>query len=461
LVYKDYDILTPEQRLAFETNPTPQRNRGISVAESELQLVRYNFIYDGKQQHTYLYLPYMHNDAIIINGKRHAIQRGIVEQVFSRTNDGISMRITRAPLRFTRTTIFKMVSAVTGEFVNEFVIGTSGLHLKKRRAKPGIELTIIHYLLCRFDFVSTLARFRLSPEDVQFVKYIGTDTEDFEYYLAKKPSKLNDVYLRVRKSVLEDGTARKFIANLLYVLSHFSRHAVEDLYDQSCSVWRVMLGKIIHGDVSDAQALNNINSHLFSFDIYLDLDTQIRLNRFGVKVNGIYELLTYIFVNIDRIMVRTTHQDLYTKRIDVAEGVLVKAVVQRIWQRFYRFEKQAARMQEKDVRSMLAISPMQISRIYASDNIITSPAVYGDNWAIAYGMTAMQMTGSRKANPQAPESRFHPSIAVVKTLISFSGQNPGATGSINPFLEITPDGGIVRPDYADTIDPMVKFLPFQ
>jgi hypothetical protein len=54
---------------------------------------------------------------------------------------------------------------------------------------------------------------------------------------------------------------------------------------------------------------------------------------------------------------------------------------------------------------------------------------------------------------------MHPSIPVVETMYACKGSSPGVTGLINPFVPISEEGGIVKPDYAARMDKLLDYLP--
>jgi hypothetical protein len=50
-------------------------------------------------------------------------------------------------------------------------------------------------------------------------------------------------------------------------------------------------------------------------------------------------------------------------------------------------------------------------------------------------------------------------MPVVESIIAFSGSTPGLTGTLNPYLPIDRQGGVVCPDYAEDISEITKYLP--
>lgn len=460
--YIGYEVVRPEERTIFEMGKS---TRKICFWTSELLLMKYKFRHEGRVIPSYIYVPYLVDNMLVIKSKIFAIHKGISEQVFSRRQekhgDGIMIRPIRARIPFTRKHSYLMKSANTDYRSTEFII-TAGLH-HRAGSKSSIDKTIILYLLCKFGFANVLHQFGMSTDDVGFCDHINQQDTECEYFPAKKVSRnsQNSLYLRVKRHVLDNKIWRKVIGNLLYTLVYFDIQTVDDLYDPSGSIYRVMLGKIISPNDRHASqilhARNAADTHIASVDIFLDPITRKRFNRFGVKVDDIYQLLYYVFVEIDRIMVNSPPQDLYTKRIDVTDSILIKAYAEMIFRNFYR-ANQRHNLRSKEVSSLVKFKPMAISAAYSSRRrgsgrvISTAPSIYNDSQLVSSLIFKIRHAGGA-------EQRFHPSMAYVESIVAFSGENIGQTGSINPFCIIDADGGIVRQDYCDDIDDLLPDLP--
>lgn len=455
MVFVDSAVLSPEARIAFEI----KHNKGVPIARSEFELVAFNFTYRGIPYTTHLYMPYLFQDMIVIQDKKYAIQRGITERVFSRTPGGVTVRVIRAPLQFIRADTYRLVSAVSGDYSNEFIYATNLYLDQRQRSRKGVVPTILLYLLCKFGFTSTMSQFGLGATDLSFTKEIGEDTEEFDYYVAKKPTRHPDLYLRVRRTVLADPLGRKIVANLLYTLTGYSMQTIQGMTDPQGDIFRIMLGRILRPNEPELAALGHVNTHMFSVDIFIDQLSRDRINEFGVAINDIYDLLKYVLIEMDRLMVSSTSNSLYDTRIDHIDGLLAQTMVRRIYLRFYNIAKRIGKLKEQDIGTLFRMPPMMISGIYQSDNVIT-PTFYGNGW-LNVGCLKLRQTGQygRVANPQAPESRFDASFPVVESIGVFSGKNPGVTGLINPHLPITKGGAVIRPDYAKELDELQDVLP--
>lgn len=457
--YVGMKVIEPEVRAGMEID----YKKGCPVTSSELLLMEYQFAYAGKEYNVPLYIPYLKNDVIVIEDTNYVLQRSIKEKVFSKTTSGLTMKVIRQPIPFYRNRTYRLESVTDDWYSNQYVPTTS-IHRIKSTHRKMIDATIIHYLLCKFGFIGTLARFGLTESDVAFVPSISGDVEEYRYFAAKKAKTLKqvDLFLKVKKSCLQEATISKLIASILYTITAFHKHQIGDLYEASGTVFRIMLGKIIYGSASqEIQCKSKIDTHIASLDTYLDPITRKRLFSYNIVVNDIYDMLQYVFVEIDRISRETAHTDLYNTRIDVMEELLVETIVSSIYNRWYRAETDPKKLTEGEVKKILNFSRDLITKLHLSRIVQKNPPAYGDNSLVGWQIQKIRQSGLSTSGKiiKSPDHRFHPSMAAVETLISFSKSNPGAGGAINPHLQISENGSVIRQDYSDEIDDLADFLP--
>ena len=461
----EYQILSPEDRVKFELRSTPSKSSRpkIPLTVSHLRLVRYTVRFQGEYLHTNLYTPYMFDDMLHIQGKWSMVRKVILEQTFSRVTekdkDGMSVSPIRVNLVFNRRDVFKIVSYTNpGAFYRHFLVTARLFHGPIRNRI--CHTTILHYMLAKFGFAKTLTKFGLSKTDISFTPEVGHDLDTYEYFAAKqfddKVEAGPGLFLRVRRTLLGEDQSLKFVVNLLYVLHVFKIQTMENVYAEEGSIWKVMLGIIILEDRAEPKAYSNAESHLRSVDFFIDPITRNRFRTFGIVIDDIYDLLVYIFLEIDSFMVNNQAQDLYHSRLDVSNGILVKGFAEKSFKNLYALAKKSNKTL-KEVKAALSLSPMMFrqtssGRSDEDKEYIAPPEIIGDNFLLSGGLNKIRLGGR-------PEQRLHPSMLVAESIDAFVGKTIGKTGYLNPFVQTDSNGAILHPDYAVSIDEIVKYLP--
>lgn len=470
ITYKRYEVFTPERRAEYELNT----QKGCRITTSDLALIDYIFEYDKREYSIPLYIPYLRNDVITIKDTIYVLQRSVKEQTFSRNKKGVTIKVIRQPIRFYNNKPFRLESLTDTWSQNELVATTIIYQVKRTNKRKFPDETIILYLLCKFGLVATMTRVGLTTEDFAFVTDILGDTEEYRYFAAKYSKKKHGatLFLKIRKEKLKEYRVSRFAASLLYIFTHqaFQKHQVEDLYDPTGQAFRAMLGRILHGtSFNELQCKKKVDTHIASLDTYLDPITKNRLQSYDIDVNDIYDLLFYVFLEIDKL-VQVSHTDLYTTRIDYIEELLVETIIKWVYLKWYEVVKRLVgnrgeidpkKLNDVEVKKILRIKDSLISNLGTSRVVQMNPPVYGDNILVGWLIQKMRLSGLSQSGRMinSPDHQFHPSQVAVESILSFSKSSPGAAGSINPYLEIKPNGSVIRPDFADEIDELKKYLP--
>lgn len=465
----DYEVLPPEERVKFELRATPGKSNKakIPLTVSHMRLIRFRVRFGAQFVPANIYTPYMFDDMLFIKDKRSMPRKVILEKTFSRVNekdrDGLSVSPIRVNLTFNRRQTFRIFSYVTNESYNHFVVSARLFHgtIKNRIC----DTTIVHYMLAKFGFTKTLQRFGLSKKDISFVTQVGDDTQTYDYFAARKFDAAVDqgpgLFLKVNKTLLADDQAEKFVVNLVYVLSFFKIQNIDNVYiedgfHQHLSIWKIILGIIIFEDKAEAKAYSNAEVHLGSVDHFIDPLTRNRFKNFGIDIEDIYDLLVYIFINIDSFMVNNMTQDLYSSRLDVSNGLLVKTYADRINKNIYTLSKKS-NVTLQEVTTALRFNPMMFrspggGRSDEDKDYVAPPEIIGDNYLFSGGLTKIRLGGKA-------DQRFHPSMVVGESINTFVGKHIGKTGYLNPFIPTDSYGAILHPDYTKDIDDIKDFLP--
>ena len=103
ITYKGYRILGPEDRVRTSFS-NPKYSNTLDVTRTELMLVEYQFEYKRNIYTSQLYLPYLIDNTIIINGSMYYVQFSLTDSVFYHIakENGIGIKVLRAHLKFWR-----------------------------------------------------------------------------------------------------------------------------------------------------------------------------------------------------------------------------------------------------------------------------------------------------------------------------------------------------------------------
>ena len=85
---------------------------------------------------------------------------------------------------------------------------------------------------------------------------------------------------------------------------------------------------------------------------------------------------------------------------------------------------------------MSLLDAVNAQRGESSRTINNSPNIPNDSWIACCGIDKHRPDGG-------PKTPFDPSMAVVESILSFTGNRIGDTGALNPFCEIDSQGRII------------------
>lgn len=481
-------ILSPNERISYELaiqsknaanvgiKNNKRKKNNINIETDETVLAIYTFLYYDQSFSVPLYIPYIYEDScLIVGNKRYECILNVTEKLFSvRTgSNGVTIKVIRAPISFNKNTPHIFVDESTGEsFVGSIV--TCKIHsnalLKSKKAKA----TVIQYLLCKMSIQEMLSCFNIDQNTLYFVEKEDFD-KDFAYFKIKH-TLTDSLYLKAdRKTLISNRVFYDIVGTICYILSGFQFVTCRELINDSQTIFRMILGKIIHGNTtSQIDALNYMNRHIESVDTYLDNYTKTLFLKEGISVDNIYELLIFIQLNIAKIIIDYPNNNMYNKRVEVIYNVIVDGLVRNLNRNIYKIEHKDdfAHMFRSFVKAF-SIHPNSILKSLSSSESVrySSSGIYGDNWLLSIGNKMIKRlsasikparakkkgTKSHSSGINAHVNKFHPSMLVVESLIGFSSK-PGLNCIVNPYSMIDETGGFVRPASVGDIDNIYKYL---
>lgn len=435
LKYHGYRVLSPEKRIAYNIENGLIKGR-VNIQKSELKLLEFMFEYENQMIPVYLYLPYLHNHALVINDTKFYIKLAIIDKMIFRVTDGVIVKVMRSPLQFWRTEQITYTDT-EGNVYYDAVI-TVKAHYRKEKASTKVSKTpVVLYILSIYDFDRTTKEFGLPPGSISFTNQVVENDKIYTYFKCNE-----NIFLKVEKEVvMHDISFRRFVASILYILKMVKRYTIADLYNQT--FYKMILGKNLYGmNTKEALAAGHAESHLDSLKSYLDRYTKKELEMMRIYCDDVFALFIAVFFNIDNWLINYSPNDLFDKRIGGADLILM-GMVKSIFTRFYDTLKKNKVITIKNIRSMLKMDPMRITGIWKVPSLQPNNALYNDNVLIGILLKKIRQSSTQenasKKNTNlltATDHQFHPSFAAIEALLAIPSSSPGIAGEINPYAVI-------------------------
>lgn len=464
ITHRGYKTMSPEERVDFIVS-NPLTKGQYNVQRSEWGLFKYIFEFEKKEYSVYLYLPYMVDNAIIINDTHHYIQLAIIENVIHRVRDGVTIKVLRSPLHFWRNEMLTFKS-VNDNIYHEAIIATKAFHKSGHKVRrKDMKSTVLLYLLCNYGFDKTMEKFGITESMLRLSEEPIHNSAEYECFMCK-----NKCYLIVDKAkFMDDVVLRRVTASLIYMLKFFAvgpdSYNIEMLKDPKALYWLVILGKYCYGmNKGPSIAIANASLHLESVSTYLDIMTKASLNRMGIKCNDIFDMFYQVFINLDNWLVNHKPNNLYDKKIGVLESLLSE-MVKITFKKFYEQSRKQKVITEKSVENMLKMPQKTAIKINTCSMVRSNPPIYNSNWLLSIGAKkvrerANQNKSNRGTNLlKSPEHKLDTSMCVVESTMAIPSSSPGVSGTINMFCQITENGDILKPEWSHYLDDLESRIP--
>ena len=469
----NYEVMSPISRLNYELGEGMKKNQ-VNIRADECVLVSYNFKYADKLFSVPLYIPYLYeNSTIVVNGTNYECLLSMTEKLFSvRTSShGVTIKVIRSPISFWQNTLHAFSDVITGEnFVGNIV--SCKLHYKHSPKTKKVKPTIVHYLLCKFELSEVLKMFNIDQHAVAFVEDVRPDDDNYYFKTKNITTSKDQIFLRVDKKLMHSNRMlHDTVSAIIYLMSGYRFVQFNELITDSKTIFMILLGKLIYNNNYDRiHCYSYMVKHIESLDSYLDNYTKNIFKANNINVKDIYSLLCFVAENIGRIIVNCPNNNMYNKRLEAINNVIIDNLVSTLYYRIYKYEKKSdIDHMTKAAIGALRVPPKHILKnLGSSDSVRFNPSIYSDNWLLTIGnkivkrLTASNKGSKRESNKthgsgiNAPVNKFHPSMMVVESPIGFSS-SPGLNCIANPYALIDSGGGFVKDEFAEQTADINKF----
>lgn len=476
LKYLGSQRCTPAEQYAEIIRKRNSR-RYYEIAHSDIYMMKYLFEFEGEEIKRYLFLPYVKDGGLItLRGSTFAISPVLTDKAISVGDNSIFIPLTMAKLKFERSIqhFYKDGQRETVYVVWSSLYNRSAKSLRTEgRPKIRAHTTLMHYLFCKVGVTRTFAEY--GNADV----LVGTSEINEQTYpkekwiicssMQLKPRRLRDKYYKgsdIRLAIPREQYNAKtasMIGGFFYVVDHFPERIVPDYVD-STRLWKILMGHLIFsGGISEGKLAEDIETHLESLDGYLDEMAKESLREDGVYCEDLYDLFDHIVETFSERVTQAGNSisSMYGKRLTVLRYVLFD-ITSAIFTFMFRMRnnnrKQLTKKMVVDAMNFI-LKPdliMRINHRHGEVNSISSP---GDNKIFKITSNLVLQTdssgprGRTRATVTDPTRWLHASVAEVGSYGNLPKSEPSGKGRINPYVNITPDGLIVRKEeYRELLD---------
>lgn len=466
--YLGYRELTPEERIDYLVSNALTKG-AVPIRKTETTIMRYAFEFQGKEYYIYIDVPYLINERVVYNDTEYYPQFPIVEKGgVNRTDSGkVIVKVMRVPITFGRTPAdkFKIISTA-GRVYPELLV-TVKIHQGSNSGKKSEHIPMVLYHFCKIGYNQTMRMYHMDPSDVTITDKFDNKDAKFEYFVMPD----NVRYLKVRRSVLEDCYKRRVILSLYRIFVEIPEFDARLAFSDNTSYYRTVLGKFIGSkDVNMTKLLlPNANKHIAMTDPMLDLVAKEQLESVGCKVNDVYEMLYWMFYNIDEQLVSYDPTNLFDKKIESLDNLAACPVKNIAYAQYGIINSKKAILDARTVEQFCKRASQRPSWIAADENarqikvFRPNPALYNDNElsiilkrCLSLESVASSFSRKNKKSSKSKTSPYllkaHPSQLIVTSQLDIPASSPVVTGSMNPYCEIDKDGNIIRPPYAKEIE---------
>lgn len=467
--YRGYSVMTPEERIDYVVNNQITK-ASWSIRDSTFITMKYEFEFQGKPYYIYVDVPYMQNERIVFNDTEYYPFFPIVERCgVNRTENGsIIVKVMRVPITFGRrpSDRFKIVS-VSGHTYPELLV-TVKIFQGKITGKKGEHVPLVLYPLCKYGYRATMKKFGMNPDHLSLSDKFDTKDKVYEYFIMPDGKR----YLKVHRSMLADTYKLRMVLSLYRCFIEIPEFEESDVFSDFTGYFLTVLGKFTSSkDMKMTKLLlPNAQKHLAMTDPMLDLVARDQLRQIGCVCKDIYDLLHWMYFNIDDQLVSYDPTNLFDKKIESLDNLACRIASVIAYKQYDIINSKKAILDRKTVEQFCKKASQRASWLAAGENervvkiFGTNPAIYNDSYLLSIGLKRCLMLESisssfshknRKPSNSKPSPhllRAHPSQLIVTNILDIPASSPIVTGTLNPYVTIDENGNIVRPDYADEID---------
>ena len=478
--YLGNSMCRPEEQFDAVTREYGSRRIG-NIAKSDTYMVQLNAEFEGeKLEPRKILLPFVRDGGICtLNGAEYSVSPVLTDVGFSVLNGSIFIPFRRIKLTFRQVDHHFYRN---GKREVMYVIWSQIHHEMGKRTRkdldnrPKIFSSLAHYFFCEFGLVETFKRWAKADLEIGYLRDFPEDLYPRDKWIVYESIGLKgrhptgDMVLVIPK-YQETDFVRRLVAGVWYTVDAFPSRFVEPDYLDYKELWRILLGHMVFGDFEhQGKIVENIESHLDSFNNSLDEMTIEELSGVNIRVTNIWELLHEIMTSLAHHLYDTDIDEtsMYGKRLAVLRYVMAEFNY-AVSMFTYTFQSRQDKVwTHNDLNNAmkqyfkLNTCIRKLTADHGEFDVLSSP---GDSkvikiTSILVPQDRARTSGGHRRSLISDNSRLiHASISEVGQYKNQPKSNPDGRGRLNLFLNVRYDGLIERnPKLKDLIDKTQKRL---
>jgi hypothetical protein len=444
----------------------------IDIAHSDFYLMRYDFSFEGVPlKPKFIYLPFVTDACIMhVNNSRYLVSPVLSDRVFSPGERNIFTRLLRARFYVERENHhFKMNNQRHTVQVVWSMIYNRPDKVKKLKKTVNMNCSLMHYLLAKYGFTETFARF---AKVVPVVGTLETITEvDYppdQWVIAHTAMSANakpkgaqkgtyiptNIALAIPREDMARPIVKTMVGSFFYIADHFPDR-VDPRYLDDPHGWVVLLGHIIFsGTLGDGKLANDIYAHIASLDDYIDELIARRLREINIHVKDVYELFAILIEEFNDRIRRGIKMinSMYEKELSIVPFMLHELIV-LIFKMNFKLKAAAKKgLKQKDIEgAMNIIKTGKLFSLPKECGCLSTTSTPGDNKA--FKLTSILIPQSKSHKPSSKgdrvvvddiSKRLHVSVAEVGVYSGMPKSEPSGRERLNLCVRFDETGLIQR-----------------
>jgi hypothetical protein len=461
--------------------------RTFDVAVSYIYMMKYHFRFKGEDlPPRYINLPFV-GDAgyLVLGGSLFNISPTLADRVISVGVSSIFIRLLRD-----RLTIERMQQHYMADGKRESVqvawslIYHKNAKMRKIKATIRANTSLFHYLLCKYGFAETFARFGKCAPIVGGAEINKNTYPENEWVIITssqvKPKgcgrsfwTASNLRMAIRRLDFEKPIVKNMIGGFFYIVDHFPQRVLPAYIGTANEkrLWMVLMGHILFsGNIDEGKLHDDVQDHINSMDEYLDSIVAVKLQDIDIFVENIYQLFGVVIENYNTWLLGATDKisSMADKELSTLYYVLYD-ITSAIFKMYFKLK--AASKKELTAKEVIATMNLtlrsgmifSLTRMHPEVSTVVCP---GDNKAFKVTSLLVPQTASNRMStrkdPQQiddPSKRLHVTVAEFGNYSNLPKSAPDGRSRINQHAMLDDKGKVVRnPKFIALMDSVQKMI---